>query len=146
MKTARKWVGIREEIREHFVQSFFFFCFLLFDCNIRRNVGIRPNILFSYILFEFIVYRSATFRGAVREGKIAFNPIYGRIVFLQPIVSKENILSSKFRDCELNGFRMCLSVEVEFKTSSDDMSDRSGSVQSSIGIPDRNGMFEGVFF
>src|ERR1700722_18785323 len=105
-----------------------FLGFFLFDCNVRRDVGICSNILFSYFLFEFVIYRSATFCGAMREGKVAFHPIYGRIMFLQPVVSKEDILSPEFRDCELNGFRMCLSVEVEFKTSGDDMSDRSGSV------------------
>src|ERR1700722_7622807 len=41
---------------------------------------------------------------------------------------------------------MCLSIEVELKTGSDNMGDRSGSVQGSIGIPDRNGMFERFLF
>src|ERR1700722_13957412 len=82
----------------------------------------------------------------MREGKIAFNPINSWIVFLQPIVSKEDVFSSEFRDCELNGFCMCLSVEVEFETGSDDMSDRSSSVQGPIGVPDRNGMFERFLF
>src|ERR1700722_17001943 len=127
-------------------KGFLIFGLFLLDCNIRRDVGIRSNILFSYILFEFVVYRSTTFRGTMREGKITFHPVDGRIMLLQPVVSEEDILSSEFRDCELNGFCMRLSIEVEFKMGSDNMSDRSSSIQSSIGIPDRNGMFKGFLF